>query len=115
MVTRPVAVPGSDPIRETGSILSVSGVRGGATVSVACLLTPPLLTVIVAAVVCATAEVVTGIDADQEPAGTVKVAGTLTAGLSLDRLSTTPHAGTGPSRSTQAVGWAPPLTAAGVS
>ena len=31
MVTLPVALPGSDPIREIGSILRVSGGRGGAT------------------------------------------------------------------------------------
>src|SRR5262245_52827022 len=115
MVTRPVAVPGSDPIREIGSIRSVSGVRGGATVSVACLLVPPAVTVIVAAVACVTAEVVTGIDADHAPAGTVTVAGTLTAGLSLERLSSTPPAGAGPFRSIQAVAGEPPLTAAGVS
>src|SRR5262245_8507581 len=115
MVTFPVAVPGSDPIREIGSIRRVSGVRGGATVSVACLLVPPAVTVIVAAVACVTAEVVTGIDADHAPAGTVKVAGTLAAGLSLDRLSTTPPAGAGPFRSTQAVTGDPPLVATDVS
>src|SRR4051812_7437505 len=115
MVTLPVAVPGSDPIREIGSILRVSGGRGGATVSVACWLTPLELAVIVAAVVAVTAVVVTGIDADHAPAGTVKVEGTLAAGELLERLSTIPPAGAGPCRSTQAVTGVPPLTAAGVS
>ena len=93
----------------------LAAIYRGATVSVACLLTPLEVTAIVAAVACVTAAVVTGIDADHEPAGTVKVAGTPTAGLSLDRLSTTPPAGAGPCRSTQAVAGEPPLTAAGVS
>src|SRR4051812_8967854 len=115
MVTRPLAVPGSDPIREIGSILSVSGARGGATVSVACLLAPPAVTVTVAAVACVTADVATGIDAAPEPSGTVKAAGTLAAGLSLERFSVSPPAGAGPFRSPQAVAWAPPLTAAGVN
>ena len=40
IVTRPVALPESDPIREIGSILRESGGRAGATVIFACLLTP---------------------------------------------------------------------------
>ena len=55
------------------------------------------------------------IDADQEPAGTVKVAGTLTAGESLERLRTIPPSGVGPCRFAQAIAWVPPLTAAGVT
>ena len=40
MFTSPVAVPGSDPIREIGSMVTDWGVRGGVTVTVACWLTP---------------------------------------------------------------------------
>src|SRR5690348_8316702 len=68
MVTRPVAVPGSDPIREIGLMLRELGACCGATVIFTCWLTPPADTVIVAAVACVTAEVVTGIDHDHEPA-----------------------------------------------
>src|SRR5438046_5356198 len=113
MVTRPVAVPGSDPIREIGAMLSELSGCGGATVTFACWLTPLAVTVIVAAVACVTADVVTGIDADHAPAGTVKVAGTLTAGEALERLSTIPLAGAGPWRFAKAVAAEPPLTAAG--
>src|SRR5262249_54153399 len=113
MLTSPVAVPGSDPIREIGWMLSELGGRCGATVIVTCWLTPLELTVIVAAVACVTAEVVTGIDIDHAPAGTVTVAGTLTAGESLETLSTTPPAGAGPWRLAQTIAGVPLLTAAG--
>src|SRR4051794_41054713 len=114
MPTSPVAVPGSEPIREIGSMLSELTGRGGATVIFTRWLAPLAVTVIVAPAACATAEVVTGIDADHEPAGMVYVAGTLAAGESLDRLSATPPAGAGPCRFTQTVAAVPPLTAAGV-
>jgi hypothetical protein len=113
MVTRPVAVPGSDPIREIGLMLSELGACCGATVIFTCWLTPPADTVIVAAVACVTAEVVTGIDIDHEPAGTVTVAGTLAAGESLETFSTIPPAGAGPWRLAPTIAGVPLLTAAG--
>src|SRR4051794_12275391 len=101
MLTSPEAVPGSDPIREIGKMLSALGGCCGATVIVTCWRTAPADTVIVAGVACVTADVVTGIDADHAPAGTVTVAGTLAAGESLETLSTIPPAGAGPWRLAQ--------------
>src|SRR4051794_2337371 len=115
MLTFPVAEPGSDPIREIGSMLSASGGRGGVTVRLTCLLAPLAVAVSVARVAPVTAVVVTGTDIENAPGGTVTVAGTLTAWESLARLTTTPPAGAGPCRFTQAVADAPPLTAAGVT
>src|SRR3954453_3864441 len=43
------------------------------------------------------------------------VAGTLTAGEVLERLTTAPPAGAGPCRSTQAMAGEPPLSATGVA
>src|SRR4051794_39228471 len=105
MPTRPVAVPGSDPIREIGLTLREPSGNCGATVSFTCWLTPLAVTVIVAGVACATAVVVTVIGTDQVPAGMVKVAGTLAAGESLERLTAIPPAGAGPCRFTKAVVW----------
>ena len=68
---------------------------------------------IVATVVPVTAVVVSGTEADHTPSGTVIVAGTLTVGESLERLTTAPPAGAGPDRSTQAEPGVPPLTAIG--
>src|SRR3954471_6354735 len=113
MLTSPVAVPGSDPIREIGLMLSELGGFAGATVIFTCWLTPPADTVIVAAVACVTADVVTGIDIDHAPAGTVTVGGTLAAGESLVTLSTTPPVGAGPWRFAQTIAVLPLLTAAG--
>src|SRR5262249_20215339 len=115
MVTRPVALPGSDPIREIGSILRVSGARGAPTVILACLLTPLKVTGIVPRVAPPTPAAAPGADAAQAPGGPLKAAGPLTAGESLERLSRAPPAGAGPSRSTQAVTGEPPLTATGVT
>src|SRR3954454_12908120 len=112
MLTSPVAVPGSDPIREIGLMLSALGGSGGATVIFTCLLTPLAVTVIVAVVGCVTADVVTGIDIDHEPAGTVTVAGTLAAGESLVTLSKRPPVGAGPWRFAQTIAVLPLLTAA---
>src|SRR4051794_922674 len=133
MPTSPVAVPGSEPIREIGSMLSELTGRGGATVIFTCWLAPLAVTVIVAPAACATAEVVTGIDADHAPAGVGYVAGAPAAGGALGRPRETPPAGAGPGRVTpkgapgpplagagpcrftQMVAAAPPLTAAGVT
>ena len=69
---------------------------------------------IVATVVAVTAVVVNGTDPDHNPAGTVIVGGTITAGELLERLTTAPPAGAGPGRSTQAAAGVPPLSAGGV-
>ena len=62
-----------------------------------------------------TAAVDIGTDTDHAAPGTVIVAETLTAGESLERLTTAPPTGAGPCRSTQAVSGEPPLTATGVT
>ena len=115
MLTSPVALPGSDPIREIGAMLSPVGGIAGATVIVACWVTPPAVTVIVAGVACVTADVVTWTGIDHVPAGMMMVAGTLAAGELLERFTTSPPAGAGPWRFTKTSVGIPPLTAAGES
>ena len=99
MFTSPVAVPGSDPIREIGSIVTDSGGRGGVTVTVVCWLT---------AVVGRRDRGDGGRGHGRRrqrdgpgpdtPRGRSSSAGRLTAGELLERLTTAPPAGAGPGR-----------------
>ena len=115
MLTSPVALPGSDPIREVGAMLRPVGAIAGATVIVACWVTPPAVTVIVAGVACVTVDVVTCTGIDHVPAGMVTDAGTLAAGELLEKFTTSPPAGAGPWRFTKTSVEKPPATAAGES
>jgi len=97
------------PTVEVGERDTEAGGGCGRSVSVVCAVPPFQLAVTVAAVGAATVLVGTGKKVEKEPAGTVTVAGGLTAGESLDRLTTAPPAGAWPLSITVALAGAPPL------
>jgi hypothetical protein len=112
MVTVPVelALP---PDTEVG--FNVSDTRVAAVmVSVPLLLVPPNAAVIEAVVCAATPVVVTVNVAEFLPAATATVAGTLAAGLPLDRFTVTPPAGAFSFRVTVPVEDVPPVTVGGL-
>src|SRR5439155_8239121 len=97
------------PVVVVGSRVSVSG--GCPAVSVSCdrTLIPFQVAVTVAVVGAVTALVWTLNETDASPAAAVTVAGTFTAGESLDRLTTAPPAGATPLSMTTPPTVAPPV------
>jgi hypothetical protein len=92
-----------------------AGVPTGVIVSIAVLLAPPYVAVMVAEVEVVTALVLTVNVALVALLGTVTLAGTVAADTLLERLTTAPPLGAGPLRVTVPVEVVPPLTLVGLS
>jgi hypothetical protein len=93
----------------------VGGVPAGVTVSVAVCVDVPKVAVIVAEVVVVTAVVFTANVALVAPAATVTLAGTVAAGMLLERDTVAPPYAPGPLRVTVPVEGDPPVTLLGLS
>ena len=81
------------PVVVVGKSVSEVGFGAGITVTCDCTLLPFQLAVIVTGVLAVTSLVGIATEADELPADTLTVAGGLTAGELLDRLTTAPAAG----------------------
>lgn len=103
-----------EPVAEVGLSVMDAGWPCGVSVTVSCTLMPFQVAVIVAVLLVATVCVVSGMETLASPAATVTTAGTITSGVSLDKVTEAPPAGATPSRPMIASGWAPPLIMPGV-